>query len=78
MAPEKQEMIELLAGTLEGKKLTEALPLLTEWKKEMKKQNIVFTAEEDKLLTDMLSAQLTPAQRQQFEYFKKFLGKKKF
>lgn len=73
MEPKKQHMIELLSDTLEGKKLTEALPLLMEWKKQMERENIIFTPEENKLLTDIFSDQLTPAQRQQFEYLKHFI-----
>lgn len=73
MDPKKQNMIELLAETLEGKKLTEALPLLTKWKEQMKRENIVFTPEENQLLTEIFSEQLTPAQRRQFEYLKHFI-----
>lgn len=73
MDPKKQSMIELLSDTLEGKKLTEALPILTRWKQQMQQENIVFTPEENRLLTEIFSAQLTPAQRQQFEYLKHFI-----
>lgn len=73
MDPKKQSMIELLTATLEGKKLTEALPVLTEWKKQMQRENIVFTPEENQLLTEIFSSQLTPAQRQQFEYLRHFI-----
>ncbi|MBO5483987.1 MAG: hypothetical protein J5979_02100 [Lachnospiraceae bacterium] len=73
MDPQKRSMIELLSATLEGKKLTEALPVLTEWKKQMQRENIVFTQEENQLLTQIFSSQLTPAQRQQYEYLKHFI-----
>lgn len=73
MDQKKQSMIELLTATLEGKKITEALPVLTEWKKQMQRENIVFTQEENQLLTEIFSSQLTPAQRQQFEYLRHFI-----
>ncbi len=73
MDPKKQHMVELLAETLTDRKLTEALPLLMEWKGRMQRENIVFTPEENRLLTEILSAQLTPAQREQFEYLKHFI-----
>ena len=73
MDPKKQAMIELLTETLKGKKLTEALPVLTQWKKQMQQENIVFTPEENQLLTEIFSSQLTPAQRKQFEYLSHFI-----
>lgn len=73
MDPRKQSMIILLTDTLEGKKLTEALPILTKWKQQMQQEHIVFTPEENRLLTEIFSSQLTPAQRQQFEYLKHFI-----
>lgn len=73
MDPKKQNMIEQLAETLEGRKLTEAVPLITKWKEQMQRENIVFTPEENQLLTEIFSEQLTPAQRRQFEYLKRFI-----
>ena len=71
MDPQKQNMIEQLAASLHGKKLTEALPLLTRWKRTMQQENIQFTPEENQILTDIFSAQLTPQQKKQFEFIKK-------
>ncbi len=68
MEPKKQKMIEQLAASLQGKKLTEALPLLTRWKKTMQQENIQFTPEENQILTVIFSAQLTPQQKKQFEF----------
>ncbi len=68
MKPKKQKMIEQLAASLQGKKLTEALPLLTRWKKTMQQENIQFTPEENQILTEIFSAQLTPQQKKQFEF----------
>lgn len=73
MDPKKRAMVESLSDTLEGKQLTEALPVLTQWKKQMQQENMVFTPEENQLLTEILSSQLTPAQRKQFEYLKRLI-----
>ncbi len=70
MDPKKQKMIEQLAASLQGKKLTEALPLLTRWKQTMQQENIQFTPEENQILTAIFSAQLTPQQKKQFEFIK--------
>lgn len=68
MEPKKQKMIEQLAASLQGKKLTQALPLLTQWKRTMQQENIHFTPEENQILTEIFSAQLTPQQKKQFEF----------
>ena len=70
MDPQKQNMIEQLAASLQGKKLTEALPLLTRWKRTIQQENIQFTPEENQILTEIFSAQLTPQQKKQFEFIK--------
>ena len=77
MEPKKKAMIELLQTSLEGKPLTEALPILTNWKKKMQQENISFTPQENQLLTEIFSSQMTPAQRQQFEYLKTLMKQKK-
>lgn len=70
MEPAKQKMIEQLAASLQGKKLTEALPLLMQWKQTMQRENIQFTEEENQILTEIFSAQLSPQQKRQFEFIK--------
>lgn len=74
MSPEKQQIIQLLADSLQDKKLTEALPLLVHWKNEMKKKNISFSKEEHELLTNLFTAQMTPEQKKQYEYLKPFIS----
>lgn len=76
MNPKKQQMIELLADTLNNKKLTEALPILMEWKEQMKQEGLSFTEEENILLTEIFTAQMTPAQRKQYEFLKPFIKSK--
>lgn len=73
MNPQKQKMILLLTEALEGKKLTEALPILMEWKQKMDHEKISFTQEENEILTEIFTENLSPAGRQQYEFLKPFL-----
>lgn len=73
MDENKQKMIISLAESVQNKKLTEALPLVMAWNERMKQENISFTAEENVLLTEIFTSQMTPAQRRQYEYIKPFM-----
>ncbi len=73
MEPKKQEMVSLLADTLTGKNLTEALPFLVQWKKQMQNEGLSFTPEENQILTNLFMEQMTPAQRKQYEFLKPFI-----
>lgn len=73
MDPKKQQMIELLVDTLNHKKITEALPILMNWREQMKQEGLSFTEEENMLLAEIFSSQMTPAQKKQFEYLKPFI-----
>ena len=73
MNEEKKRMVLLLKDTLTGKKLTEALPVLVEWKASMQKKGIVFTEQEKELLARLFTEQMTPAQKKQYEFLKPFL-----
>ena len=67
MDTQKQQMIMLLIQSLQNKNLTQALPVIMNWNKQMQQKKISFTSEENALLTAILSAQMTPAQRKQYE-----------
>lgn len=71
MEPAKQKMIEQLAASLQGKKLTEALPLLMQWKQTMQRENIQFTEEENQILTEIFfCASSHRSRKDQFEFIK--------
>lgn len=76
MDPKKQKMVFLLIEALNGKKLTEALPVLMNWKQEMEQEGVSFSTEENNLLTEIFTSNLTPAQRQQYEFLKPFIKNK--
>lgn len=73
MSEEKKKMVELLAQSLYHKNITEALPQIMAWKKQMEEKKISFTAEENRILTEVLMAQMSPAQRKQYEALKTFM-----
>jgi hypothetical protein len=78
ISPEKQEMIERLAANLEGKQLSQAMPILTDWKRQMQEKNLTLTPAEDKIITDILFGQLTPSQKKQFDMLTRLMKTKKF
>lgn len=73
MEPKKQEMVLLLIDSLNNKKLTEALPVLMQFKEQMNRDGLAFTQEENELLTDIFTEQMTPSQKKQYEYLKPFI-----
>lgn len=75
MDPQKQQMVEELIQALSGKQLMEALPVITNWQKKMEQQGLSFTPQENMLLTEIFTAQMTPAQRKQYNMLKQFMRK---
>ena len=73
MDSDKQHMVELLVNSLHGKNLSEALPILSNWKDKLRSEKISFTAEEDKLLTNIFIEMLPPKQKSQYEFLRPFL-----
>lgn len=71
--PRKQEMVLLLIDSLNNKKLTEALPVLMQFREKMTQEGISFTEEENAMLTEIFTNQLSPAQKKQYEYLKPFI-----
>lgn len=67
MDTQKQQMIMLLIQSLQNKNLNQALPVIMNWNKQMQQEKISFTSDENALLTAILSAQMTPGQRKQYE-----------
>lgn len=69
----KQRMIEILINSLNGKELKDALPILSNWKLQLKKENISFTKQENDMLADIFIQELSPSQRKQYEMLKPLL-----
>lgn len=77
MNPQKQQMVELLINSLSGKQLNEVLPIVTNWKNKMNQEGLSFTPEENMLLTEIFTAQMSPAQKNQYELIKQLMNKQK-
>lgn len=77
MEPQKQRMIEELMRSLYGKQLGEVIPIISNWKNKMREQGLTFTEAENAMLTDIFMAQMTPAQKKQYELLKNFMNKTK-
>ena len=73
MEPRKQEMVLLLIDSLNNKKLTEALPVLMQFREKMTQEGISFTEEENAMLTEIFTNRLSHAQKKQYEYLKPFI-----
>ncbi len=73
MDAKKQQMVTELVNSLEHKSLNQALPLLMSWQQNAQQQNITFTREENRMLTDLFMERLSPAQRKQYEALKTFI-----
>ena len=73
MEPRKQEMVLLLIDSLNNKKLTDALPVLMQFREKMTQEGISFTEEENAMLTEIFTNRLSPAQKKQYEYLKPFI-----
>ena len=73
MEPRKQEMVLLLIDSLNNKKLTEALPVLMQFRERMTQEGISFTEEENAMLTEIFTNRLSTAQKKQYEYLMPFI-----
>ena len=73
MEPRKQELVLLLIDSLNNKKLTEALPVLMQFREKMTQEGISFTEEENAMLTEIFTNRLSPTQKKQYEYLKPFI-----
>lgn len=79
MQPEKQKLLQecvRLAGgdsNSEGVSFDKMLPIMLAMHQKMQKQGLNFTAEERNVLIDVLSAELSPAERSRMEMMKKMM-----
>jgi len=79
MQPEKQKLLQECIRLTEGNSHSEGvnfdkmLPIMLAMHQKMQKQGLNFTAEERSVLIDILSAQLSPAERARMEMMKKMM-----
>ena len=70
MDSRKQQMIEILFNSLQGKNISEALPIFSNWKASLASENIVFSKEENDMLTELFIQELSPEAKRQYEMIK--------
>lgn len=63
MDPKKKEILTLLIQNTKGKSLTQALPLIMATRQELSKHNLSFDEQEQNLLFDVLSQDLSPQEK---------------
>ncbi len=66
-----------LANEAEGKSAEKALPLLIKANAKMKALGLTFSQEESNLMVEILTKDMTPADKQKLEMIKKMIAKKK-
>ena len=77
MDPRKKRILEQLADNGRGRSAKQAMPLLMAAMSELKKQNLTFTPEESSVLISVLSADLSPAERQKVEKMRHIMNNRK-
>ena len=79
MQPEKQKLLLECIRLADGNKQSEGvnfdkmLPIMLAMHQKMQKQGLNFTSEERNVLIDVLSAELSPAERARMEMMKKMM-----
>lgn len=66
-----------LANEAEGKPADKALPLLIKANAKMKTLGLTFTQEETDLMVEILTKDMSPAEKQKLEVIKKLISKRK-
>ncbi len=66
-----------LANEAEGKPADKALPILVKANAKMKALGLTFTTEETNLMVEILTKDMSPADKQKLELIKKMIAKKK-
>jgi hypothetical protein len=66
-------LLELMKET-EGKSMDKLLPLLMTTNKRLQEQNLTFTKDESDLMIEILTKNMTPKEKQQFEMIRKMMA----
>lgn len=60
----------------EGKSMDKLLPIIMNTNKKLKDQNLSFTKEESEMMIELLSKNMSPKEKMQFEMIRKMMSKK--
>ena len=75
--PKKLAILMELMKEAEGKPMDKLLPLLMTTNKRLQEQNLTFTKDESDMMIEILTKNLTPKERQQFEMIRKMMATNK-
>ena len=77
MDPGKLAIIEEFVKQMEGRTAMSAMPLLLQTQKKMQETGLEFTQEESSLLIEILTADMTPAERAKVDQMRQMVEKYK-
>ena len=72
--PKKLAILLELVKEAEGKPMDKLLPLLMTTNKRLQEQNLTFTKDESDLMIEILTKNMTPKEKQQFEMIRKMMA----
>ena len=75
--PRKLVVLMELMKESEGKSMDKLLPLIMDANKKLQAQNLSFTKDESDLMIDVLTKNLSPKDKAQFEMVRKMMANKK-
>ncbi len=75
--PRKMTIFLELMKEADGKPMEQLVPLLMNANKKLQQQNMAFSKEESEVLMEILTKNLSPKERQQFEMIRKFMATRK-
>lgn len=75
--PRKLAILLELMREAEGKSMDKLLPLLMNTNKRLQEQNLTFTKEESDMMIEILTKNMTPKEKQQFEMIRKMMATRK-
>lgn len=75
--PRKMAVLLQLMKEAEGKPMDKLIPLLMNTNKKLQQQNLTFTKEESEIMLDLLTKNMTPKEKMQFEMIKQMMANRK-
>ena len=75
--PRKLAILLDLVKETEGKPMDQLVPLLMNTNKRLQQQNMTFSKDESDVMLEILTKNLTPKEKQQFEMIKKIMASRK-
>lgn len=75
--PRKLAILLELVKEAEGKPMDKLIPLLVNTNKKLQQQNMTFTKDESDIMMEILTKNMTPKEKVQFEMIKKMMASRK-